>query len=307
MFVHEAPFLGAVNGAAKLRHEAVRLQCYAEVNPGSQPDVLAFWEAQKALADVDHGLPYDGTWVPGALDLRPSCYKVLSHYRLFNTAGLSDYKAFCDFFIEANGGVTVPLSFSKNLSGSNASDADATYVTAGSEYTNSVAVTGGKEPYTYQWFKRSGGVDSPVGTNAETYSIPNYAAGNNGDYFVRVTDAKGTVIESTRDRTRVAVRITKQPVATLAVDAGGTLTLSVTVDGGYQNTFQWYKDGVALSGRTGASFTKSNAVAEDAGSYHVVVTSANTRGPKTAESAASVVSITPAPVEPPVEPEVPVE
>jgi len=304
MFVHEAPFLGAVNGAAKLRHEAVRLQCYAEVNPGSQPDVLAFWEAQKALADVDHGLPYDGTWVPGALDLRPSCYKVLSHYRLFNTAGLADYKALCDFFIEANGGVTVPLSFSKNLSGSNASDADATYVTAGSEYTNSVEVTGGKAPYTYQWFKRSGGVDAPVGTNANTYSIPNYGAGNNGDYFVRVTDAKGTVIESTRDRTRVAVRITKQPVATLAVDTGGTLTLSVTVDGGYQNTFQWYKDGVVMSGRTGASFKKSNAAAEDAGSYHVVVTSANTRGVKTAESTASVVSINPAP---PVEPEVPAE
>lgn len=304
MFVHEAPFLGAVNGAAKLRHEAVRLQCYAEVNPGSQPDVLAFWEAQKALADVDHGLPYDGTWVPGALDLRPSCYKVLSHYRLFNTAGLADYKAFCDFFIEANGGVTVPLSFSKNLSGSNASDAEATYVTAGSTYTNSVTVTGGKAPYTYQWFKRSGGVDTPVGTDAETYSIPNYAAGNNGDYFVRVTDAKGTVIESTRDRTRVAVRITKQPVATLAVDTGGTLTLSVTVDGGYQNAIQWYKDGAVLSGRNGASFTKSNAVAEDAGSYHVVVTSANTNGPKTAESTASVVSVNPAP---PVEPEVPEE
>ena len=304
MFVHEAPFLGAVNGAAKLRHEAVRLQCYADVNPGSKPDVLAFWEAQKALADVDHGLPYDGTWVPGALDLRPSCYKVLSHYRMFNTAGLADYKAFCDFFIEANGGVTVPLSFSKNLSGSNASDADATYVTAGSTYTNSVEVTGGKAPYTYAWFKRSGGVDSPVGTNAETYSIPNYAAGNNGDYFVRVTDAKGTVIESTRDRTRVAVSLSTNLATAATWTEGTAATLKVVAANGFQPyTYKWFKDGVA-TGNTSASLNKSAPTAADAGVYHCVVTSANTRGVKTVESVKCTVTVNPAP---PVEPEVPVE
>lgn len=304
MFVHEAPFLGAVNGAAKLRHEAVRLQCYADVNPGSQPDVLAFWEAQKALADVDHGLPYDGTWVPGALDLRPSCYKVLSHYRMFNTAGLADYKAFCDFFIEANGGVTVPLSFSKNLSGSNASDADATYVKAGSAYNNSVEVTGGKAPYTYQWFKRSGGVDGPVGTDAPTYNIPSYAAGNNGDYFVRVTDAKGTVIESTRDRTRVAVSLSTNLATAATWTEGTAATLKVVADNGFKPyTYQWFKDGVA-TGNTSASLNKSAPTAADAGVYHCVVTSANTRGPKTVESVKCTVTVNPAP---PVEPEVPEE
>lgn len=296
MFVHEAPFLGAVNGAAKLRHEAVRLQCYAEVNPGSQPDVLAFWEAQKALADVDHGLPYDGTWVPGALDLRPSCYKILSHYRLFNTAGLADYKAFCDFFIEANGGVTVPLSFSKNLSGSNASDADATYVAAGSAYNNSVEVTGGKAPYTYQWFKRSGGVDGKVGTDANTYNIPSYGSGNNGDYFVQVTDATGKMIESTRDRTRVAVRLTTNLAATKEVVEGGTLSLSVVAaDGLAPYTYQWFKDGVAISGRTSASFSKASVTSADAGVYHCVVTSANTKVPNSVTSVQCTVTVTAAP------------
>lgn len=298
MFVHEAPFLGAVNGAAKLRHEAVRLQCYADVNPGSQPDVLAFWEAQKALADVDHGLPYDGTWVPGALDLRPSCYKVLSHYRMFNTAGLADYKAFCDFFILANGGVIVPLSFSKNLSGSNASDADATYVAVGSAYNNSVEVTGGKAPYTYQWFKRSGGADGAVGTDAPTYNIPAYAAGNNGDYFVRVTDAKGTVIESTRDRTRVAVSLSTNLAATAAVAHAGTISLSVVAANGLAPyTYQWFKDDVAIEGRTSASFSKANATTADSGRYHVVVTSSNTRAPKTVKSVVCAVTVA-APVEP---------
>lgn len=293
MFVHEAPFLGAVNGAAKLRHEAVRLQCYAEVNPGSQPDVLSFWEAQKALAGVDHGLPYDGTWVPGALDLRPSCYKVLSHYRLFNKAGLDDYRAFCQFFIEKNGGAPeVPLAFSKNLSGSNASDAEATYLQLGAAYNNSVTVTGGTAPYTYQWFKRSGGVDGPVGTNANTYNIPSYAAGNNGDYFVRVTDAKGAVIESNRDRTRVAVRLTTNLSASKEVVEGGTISLSVAAtDGLAPYTYQWYLDDVAIPGRTSASFSKANALPDETGVYHCVVTSANTKVPNSVTSVKCTVMV----------------
>lgn len=296
MFVHEAPFLGAVNGAAKLRHEAVRLQCYAEVNPGSQPDVLAFWEAQKALADVDHGLPYDGTWVPGALDLRPSCYKVLSHYRLFNTAGLADYKAFCDFFILANGGVIVPLSFSKNLDGDNATDAVGTYVALGSAYNNSVEVTGGKPPYTYQWYKRKGGVDQTVGSNQNTYNIPNVADGSTGDYYVVVKDARNVSIESTRDRLRIAVRLTTNLAATKEVVEGGTLSLSVgAADGLAPYTYQWFKDGGAISGRTNASFSKSSVTSADAGVYHCVVTSANTRVPNSVTSVQCTVTVTAAP------------
>lgn len=182
MFVHEAPFLGAVNGAAKLRHEAVRLQCYADVNPGSKPDVLEFWEAQKALADVDHGLPYDGTWVPGALDLRPSCYKVLSHYRLFNKAGLAEYKAFCQFFIEKNG-VAAPLAFTTNLK-------PTLVLETGQQLGLSVAVEGGTAPYKYQW-KRNG---SNIGSDKPTYGPTSATAGT---YTCTVTDAKGVVVTST--------------------------------------------------------------------------------------------------------------
>lgn len=189
MFVHEAPFLGAVNGAAKLRHEAVRLQCYADVNPGSKPDVLAFWEAQKALADVDHGLPYDGTWVPGALDLRPSCYKVLSHYRLFNTAGLADYKEFCQFFIEKNGGAPAnPLVLTKDLPASLS-------VTEGTnELFLEITASGGKPPYTYAWYKGA----SKLGSTGTSYGpVPSAATSHAGNYRAEVTDSAGTVVKST--------------------------------------------------------------------------------------------------------------
>lgn len=295
MFVSQAPFLGSVSGAAQLRVAAVKLQNYADVNPGSVPAVLAFWEAQKALADVDHGLPYDGAYVAGVADVRPVAYKVLSHYRLFNKPGLADFKEFCDFFIEANGGVTEPLVFSKNLDGDNASDAVGTYVALGSAYNNSVAVTGGKAPYSYQWYRRAGGQDFTVGANEPTYNIPSYAASNNGDYFVRVTDAKGTVIESTRDRVRVAIRLTTNLTATKEVAEAGTLSMAiVAADGLTPYTYQWFKDGVAISGRTSASFSKAAVTAADAGVYHCVATSANTKVPNSITSVKCTVTVTPA-------------
>lgn len=296
MFVSQAPFLGSVSGAAQLRIAAVKLQNYADVNPGSVPSVLAFWEAQKALADVDHGLPYDGAYVAGVADVRPVAYKVLSHYRLFNKPGLADFKEFCDFFIEANGGVTEPLVFSKDLDGDNASDAVGTYIALGSAYNNSVAVAGGKAPYSYQWYRRSGGQDFTVGTNAPTYNIPAYAASNNGDYFVRVTDAKGTVIESKRDRVRVAIRLTTNLTATKAVTVGAALSMAiVAADGLAPYTYQWFKDNVAISGRTSASFSKAAAVAEDAGVYHCVATSANTKVPNSITSIKCTVTVNAAP------------
>lgn len=184
MFVHEAPFLGAVSGAGQLRRDAVRLQCYAEVNVGSQPDVLAFWEAQLALADVDHGLPYDGTYVPGVIDLRPACYKVLSHYRMFNPAGIADYKAFCQFFIEKNGGSVVePLRFTKDLE-------PAISVPTGSSLGFEVAVTGGTAPYSYYWTREG----NKIGSDKPTYGPTSATAGR---HACRVTDADGTIINST--------------------------------------------------------------------------------------------------------------
>lgn len=294
MYTYNAPSLGAVSCAAKLRADAVKLQNYAELNPGSKAAVLAFWESQKLLAAADNGLPSDGTYVPGVSDLRPVAYRVLSHYRMFNKPGLEDFKAFCQFFIEKNGGQPeVPLSFSKDLTGSNASDADATYVQLGSAYNNSVEVTGGKAPYTYQWFKRSGGVDGKVGTNAPAYNIPSYGTGNNGDYFVQVTDASGKMIESKRDRTRVAINIIKEMPLTAEWTEGAKGELSITSsNGATPHTYQWFKDGKAVEGRTSASFSRAAAAPADAGVYYCIAYSANNRAPKEVKSRECTVTVT---------------
>ena len=52
---------------------------------------------------------------------------------------------------------------------------------------------------------------------------------------------------------------------------GSLLTLSFTVTGtGF--SFQWYKDGTAISGATSDTYTKSNIQLSDEGDYHIVVT-----------------------------------
>lgn len=66
--------------------------------------------------------------------------------------------------------------------------------------------------------------------------------------------------------------ITVQPVAQTVVVAG-TINLSVTATNAY--FYQWYKNGVSISGATGTTLTITNAQVGDAGTYSVVVSNVN--------------------------------
>ncbi|QHJ80305.1 MAG: hypothetical protein [Bacteriophage sp.] len=59
---------------------------------------------------------------------------------------------------------------------------------------------------------------------------------------------------------------------TTAVTAGQTMTLTVVAAGGSAPySYQWYKNGNAISGATSASYVKASAAAGDSGTYKVVV------------------------------------
>ena len=80
-----------------------------------------------------------------------------------------------------------------------------------------------------------------------------------------------TVKGDTKYAPPVPLSFSTDLAATKSVATGAALTLTVAAANGFGDyTYQWYKDGAPLSGRTGASFSKSAAVAGDAGEYYVV-------------------------------------
>jgi rhamnogalacturonan endolyase len=80
--------------------------------------------------------------------------------------------------------------------------------------------------------------------------------------------------------------IAAQPQSLIAL-MGGTATFSVAVNNSPGLAYQWFKDGVAISGATASSLTINNVQAADIGSYAVVVSN----GAGNATSGAATLSI----------------
>ncbi|MEO6002116.1 MAG: PQQ-binding-like beta-propeller repeat protein [Opitutus sp.] len=88
--------------------------------------------------------------------------------------------------------------------------------------------------------------------------------------------------------TAASVAITAQPQSK-TVASGSSVTLTVSATGPGALTYQWFKDGAAVSGATSASLTLSNITASDAGAYTVKVTS----GSNVVTSSSAQVSVVP--------------
>ena len=80
-----------------------------------------------------------------------------------------------------------PASFSSAL-------AATTSVTAGETMTLTVTVTGGLEPYSYQWYKNNNAI---AGATSATYTkATTVASADSGTYKVVVHDVYGNIISS---------------------------------------------------------------------------------------------------------------
>lgn len=79
-----------------------------------------------------------------------------------------------------------PASFSTAL-------AATTPVTTGTTMTLTVTVTGGLEPYSYQWYKNNNAIP---GANAATYEKTSTTTADSGAYKVVVHDVYGNIISS---------------------------------------------------------------------------------------------------------------
>ena len=125
-------------------------------------------------------------------------------------------------------------------------------------------VASGTEPLTYQWYQGSvGATNIPVGTNSASFTTPALVATT--PYWVRVSNAAGTV-DSALSTVSVVISptITTQPTSP-TISAGGTVSLSVVASGTEPLTYQWYQGSVGATnipvGTNSASFTTPALVA----------------------------------------------
>jgi hypothetical protein len=147
-------------------------------------------------------------------------------------------------------------------------------VNAGQAIALNVEVTG-TPPLLFQWRR-----DETVlfGASTAQLQIPAATPANSGSYVVVVSNVSGTAISAPAEVTvnvpAVAPAIVTGPTA-LSVAVGSPATFSVTASGSAPLTYQWRRDGVAISGATNRTLSLTAAQATDAGLYDVVVAGAS--------------------------------
>ena len=161
-------------------------------------------------------------------------------------------------------------------------------VSVGSRTTFSVSATG-TGPLGYQW--RKDGVILSGATSAEL-TLNSAQIGDLGFYTVVVSNSAGSITSNIATliviQPATAPAITLHPAATTLV-AGSSANFRVTATSTTPLTFQWHKDGTAISGATSGALTLNNVQPTDAGNFTVVV--GNVVGNTTSNSATLAVNV----------------
>lgn len=164
-------------------------------------------------------------------------------------------------------------------------------VQAPAPYTFKV-VANGSSPLQYQWQKSSdgGATFSPIaGATGATYAIAATTLADEGEYEVVVTNHAGTVTSAAATLTvNQPLTITGEPTGA-TLNEGAAYTLQVVATGKpAPSIYQWFLNGSAINGATGASYTIAAAAAGDAGIYTVSVSNSV---PQTVTSTPAAVAV----------------
>ena len=159
-------------------------------------------------------------------------------------------------------------------------------VAVGQTASFSVAASG-SAPLSYQWQKNGAAIS---GATSSSYTTPATTSTDNGALFaVVVSNSAGKVTSSSATLTvNIAPSITAQPVSQ-TVTAGQTATFAVTATGPAPLSYQWRKNGTAISGATSAGYTTPAETTADSGVQFTVVVS-NTAGSVTSGAATLTVN-----------------
>jgi Abnormal spindle-like microcephaly-assoc'd, ASPM-SPD-2-Hydin len=162
-------------------------------------------------------------------------------------------------------------------------------LTTGQSATFAVATTG-TAPMTYQWSKNGAAISGAV---SSIYTTPATSVSDNGTQFnVLVSNSMGSARSNAAilnvKAAVIAPSITAQPIGR-TVTAGQTATFSVAASGTATLTYQWNKNGAAISGATSTSYTTPATSSSDNGAQFSVTVS-NTAGTINSSAASLTVS-----------------
>jgi hypothetical protein len=162
-------------------------------------------------------------------------------------------------------------------------------VTAGQTATFTVAATS-TAPLNYQWQRNAVAIS---GATSSTYTTPATTSSDSGAQFtVLVSNAIGSITSNpatlTVNAAAVAPSITTQP-SSQTVTAGQAATFTVAATGTAPLSYQWRKNGVAISGATSSIYTTSATTSSDSGTQFTVLVS-NTVGGVTSSPATLTVT-----------------
>ena len=157
-------------------------------------------------------------------------------------------------------------------------------VLAGAAVTFTAAAIGTPTP-TWQWQKDGAAIS---GATSATLTFPAVALTDAARYTVTATNPVGTVTASATLVVRSAPVISTPP-ASQTVFAGANVTFSVTAGAYPAATYQWRRNGAAISGATAATLAFASVRTTDAGSYDVVIT--NSLGATTSAAAQLTVNV----------------
>ena len=143
------------------------------------------------------------------------------------------------------------------------------------ETASFTVVTTGSDPKTYQWLRNGAEL---AGANASSYTTPALTVADSGARFaVRVGNAAGSTTSEaallTVESAPVAPTIATQPES-VTVTAGLPASFSVVAAGTGTLSYQWRRDGTAISGARAPTYTLPATVeADNAARFSVLVSS----------------------------------
>lgn len=225
----------------------------ATVNAGSSQSVCANAAAFNLSGYSPEGGTWSGTGVSGAGVFNPATAGVGTH-TLTYTVTQNNCTATATKTVTVTQAVATPGAITGN----------ATICAGTSDLTYTINAVSGAQTYT--WSVPAG---FTITAGQGTTSINVTAGNSNGSITVTAGNNCGTSASSS-----LAINVSTMPAATITTEGnttfceGGSVTLKAPAGNNY--TYQWLRNGTAISGATAASFSATTA-----GNYTVQVTNGN--------------------------------